>query len=174
MRKGLAGILLLKPFFGDKKLKIPEKNLIAAIKSYLLLQARLGKLSFNRIHTMGIIYGNGPRQRIVPNKDMEGFSDFHILANGNAGYMEVKAIHGRISIAQEQFLIDKQSHGAKTGIVRSLNEAIQFVEQLINGEMSIVGIGSNKSGGTCKHGNIRRIPNAQGSVSFYQKKKRKW
>jgi hypothetical protein len=122
----------------------PEKALIKSIKHYLKLQSNLGNLTFNRITTTGKVYGNGPRQKFIPNTDMRGYSDFELLSNGNVGFLELKAKCGIISSAQLEFLKEKQKHGAKVGVVFSLGEAIQFVEQLVKGDLDSVGIRDNK------------------------------
>jgi hypothetical protein len=150
----------------------PEKALIKQIKHYLTLQSNLGNLTFNRITTTGKVYGNGPRQKFIPNTDMKGYSDFELLANGNVGYMEVKAKKGIISEAQLLFLNEKSKHGAKVGVVFSLDDAILFTEQLLKGDLSSVGIGTSKGGGSGRGRTTNRLFFPQGS--FWIRETKEW
>jgi hypothetical protein len=118
----------------------PEKALVRSIKQYLTILQTNGTLTFNRITTTGKIYGNAAKQRFIPNSDMIGFSDFEILCRGKVGYLEVKAKRGKLSQAQIDFLKLKSKHGGKAGVARSLDDAIVFVRELTQGDVSCLNL----------------------------------
>lgn len=117
-----------------------EKDILKSFKQYLQLQENFGHLTFIRLHTGGIIYPSRSKQGMVPNKDMIGCSDIHILARGNAAYLELKRKGGKLTLRQRDFLLQKKKHGAKVGVAYSLDEAISFTEMLVQGNMDSVGI----------------------------------
>lgn len=117
-----------------------EKDILKPFKEYLILQEKFGHLTFNRIHTGGIVFPSRSKSKLIPNLDMKGFSDIHILAKGNAAYLELKATDGILSEAQRDFLLLKKKHGGKCGVVGTFDDAVAFTEALIRGDMSSVGI----------------------------------
>ena len=117
-----------------------EKDILKSLKEYLQLQEKFGHLTFIRMHTGGIVFPSASRKGMVPNRDMVGCADIHLLCKGNAGYLELKSKTGKLSTKQSEFLLQKKKHGGKVGVTYSLDEAIRFVEDLVQGNMDSVGI----------------------------------
>ena len=99
------------------KLKIREQDICAGINKYLKLMG----ICYRRIHNLGFA-------------TMKGTPDYWIVIRGTSVAMEVKKPDAHLTPEQRDFLMNHKNNGMGiSAVVRSVDEAISVIKDIING-----------------------------------------
>lgn len=105
-----------------------ESQIQKGIIYYLSLLENLGKLSFQRINTVGVYDKEKELYRKLPVGVKAGFPDILVLMEGRCIGLEVKTAKGRQSEQQKQWEKRFNTQGFEYYIVRNNDDVIKIIE----------------------------------------------
>lgn len=105
-----------------------ESQIQAGIVHYLSILENLGKLSFQRINTVGVYDKEKELYRKLPQGVKAGFPDILVLMNERCIGLEVKTAKGKQSPLQKEWEKRFKSQGFEYYIVRNNDDVIKIIE----------------------------------------------
>jgi len=89
---------------------------------------------------MPVIVNNARSKRVYSvNRDMTGFADIEIVANGRIGYIELKSPKGKMTTNQIAFRDRVVKHGAHHCVARSLVDVVVFLTEDMKIDVKLIG-----------------------------------